>query len=506
MDFVTSQREAGNEATAWRVVRWRGYIFPAASLPVDWSDVLRFATAKAPSVWTAVRAADRCRRRVRRRTVPGLRCATNVDARGDVAEHSPSFGAELRRCRQAAGLKLDQLAKLVNYSVSHLSNIETGRKTASVALARKCDQVLDADGTLVALIGEANPRDPAITRFDEKLADEMFSEWPGAETTPFLRLVDRRQAIAAGGLLALGAFADASPSPVRVHSILAASRHLFHTFRQLGQATGAETILPPLIAQTKVLHALTKYAGTAAAMCFDLTARYAEYAGWMFQEAGHDHAALWWTDRAVECAIAGGDQDLAAYALVRRALLALYRDDAAETIALSRRGQVEGVPHRIFGLALQREAQGYALAGEERACLRALEKARPLLDSAPTPAGSTLGPTHLPDPVMMITGWCLRDLGRFGEAANVMGEAISRLPPSAERTRTRYGIRRALALAEDGQLDEACALTGELLPSYDVVGSATIAVDLRRLRRSLARHRDAPVVRELSPRLTTALR
>ncbi len=31
-----------------------------------------------------------------------------------------------------------------------------------------------------------------------------------------------------------------------------------------------------------------------------LRARYAEYAGWMWQESGNDGAALWWTDKAVE--------------------------------------------------------------------------------------------------------------------------------------------------------------------------------------------------------------
>lgn len=64
-------------------------------------------------------------------------------------------------------------------------------------------------------------------------------------------------------------------------------------------------------------------------------------------------AALWWTQRAVDLATAGDDPHLAAYGLVRRALVTLYREDAEQTIELARLAQNGGVPPRIRGLAAQ---------------------------------------------------------------------------------------------------------------------------------------------------------
>jgi len=61
----------------------------------------------------------------------------------DEASSRLAFGTELRRRRLAAGHSLTDLANLVNYSKSHLSKIESGSKTAGVALARRCDQALN---------------------------------------------------------------------------------------------------------------------------------------------------------------------------------------------------------------------------------------------------------------------------------------------------------------------------------------------------------------------------
>jgi hypothetical protein len=186
--------------------------------------------------------------------------------------------------------------------------------------------------------------------------------------------------------------------------------------------------------------------------------------------------------------------------------MALYRNDAAETVELSRGAQRGSVLPRIRGLAAQREAQGHALAGDRDACLRCLDSARGLLALAPSdPAAPVLGSTNLTDPVTMITGWCLYDLGRPGEAAEVLDREIARLPPDALRSHTRYGVRRALAHATAGEVEHACEITESLLGGVGMVGSATIRTDVRRLARTLSRFRTTRSVRELSPQLAAAL-
>jgi len=121
------------------------------------------------------------------------------------------------------------------------------------------------------------------------------------------------------------------------------------------------------------------------------------------------------------------------------------------------------------------------------------------------PVAPVLGPTNLTDPATMITGWCLYDLGRPGEAAEVLDREITLVPSHALRSRTRYGVRRAMAHAAAGEIEHACEIAESLLAGVGVVGSATIRTDLRRLSRTLSRFRSTRSVRELSPLLAAAL-
>lgn len=285
-------------------------------------------------------------------------------------------------------------------------------------------------------------------------------------------------------------------------------RSLFDQYRQLGQAAAPGLLLPVLIAQTHALQELSKGAAPRTRQgLLILASRYAEYVGWLVQETGDEHAALWWTRRAVDLASAGGDHHLAVYGLVRHALVTLYRDDAEQTIALTQQAQSTNMPMRIRGLAAQREAQGHALAGDYDACMRSLDHARTLLARhGPDSDAPILGTTNLADPAEMVRGWCLYDLGRPRLAAEVIDRQMTQVPQQALRTRVRYGVRSALAHAAAGEVDHACRLTGELLDSAITLGSATVATDLRKLARTLSRHPRNASVRNMAPRLDTALR
>ena len=118
-------------------------------------------------------------------------------------------------------------------------------------------------------------------------------------------------------------------SPAAGVGMLEASRSLFTHYRRLGQTVEPGLLLPVLIAQTHTLRELSAQSDSSTRRrLLALGSRYAEYVGWLVQETGDERAALWWTQRAVDLAAAGGDQALAGYALVRRALVTLYREDA----------------------------------------------------------------------------------------------------------------------------------------------------------------------------------
>ncbi|GAA2023844.1 hypothetical protein GCM10009839_21900 [Catenulispora yoronensis] len=62
-----------------------------------------------------------------------------------------AFGRELRRLRLTAGMSQAELANVLHFSKSYLSKVENGAKPATMDLARRCEAVLGAGGTLVAL-------------------------------------------------------------------------------------------------------------------------------------------------------------------------------------------------------------------------------------------------------------------------------------------------------------------------------------------------------------------
>ncbi|MFD9963673.1 multiprotein-bridging factor 1 family protein [Amycolatopsis sp. NPDC058986] len=419
-----------------------------------------------------------------------------------------TVGTELRRLRMAAGLSLAELARRVHYNKGYLGRIETGEKPAGMEVARRCDAALDANGKLAALVARARPPEPAVV----PEAGPDGGVWVmsmGPDGSSNLVPMSRRDALAMGAasVLALSVGAPGNAAAAGQETTIAAFRALFEQTRRLGQISSPSVVLPIVVAQT---HALRGLAGSASAPSraelLRLAARYAEYAGWMTQEAGDERGALWWTETAVEMASAAGDAELSTYALIRRALITLYREDAAGTIDLAQRALAGSrTPPRIRGLAALREAQGHALACDYDRCRHALDRAAGLLDTAD---GQEIGPASVSGTgmVAVVTGWCMHDLGRPAEAGEILDRQLALVPSEARRVHARFGARRALAYASGGEVDHACVLAEQAIESALLVDSATVRTDLRRLARTLTRWHTHQPVRELYPRLTAALR
>jgi len=423
-----------------------------------------------------------------------------------------SFGAELRRRREAAGLSLTTLATRVHYSKGHLGNVETGAKLPGDDLARRCDAVLEAGGRLVAAAGRTSADDPAADPTPEH-GGEMWVMSMAPDGSSWLTPMPRREALAMGAVTLFGMSLNpqVSAAAAEQEGTIAVFRTLFEQVRRLGQTTSPNAVLPTVIAQTHTLRGMASTASSSArGELLRLAARYAEYAGWMTQEAGDDRGALWWTRTAVEMGAAAGDTEMATYALIRQALVTLYMDDAAGTIDLARRAQADHrVTRRVRGLAALREAQGHALACDYDQCMLALDRATELLDhtqhEAPDgPVGSTsVAGAHLST---LVTGWCLHDLGRPQQAAEILDQQLAAMPTTARRAYARFGARRALAYLAAGEVEHAGSLTEPVLDAVTQLDSATIRHDLRRLAHSSARWRTHDSVRQWYPRLTAALR
>jgi len=365
-----------------------------------------------------------------------------------------SFGAELRRRRLAAGYTLGRFAASLHYSKSHLSKVELGRKAPSEELVRRCDAALGAGGALVALVAGTPAMKPRAA-VPATLGNHWVVRLDADGRGDFGPVLPRSTLVADALGVMTWAMSPATASRRSNADEFDAFRSMFDRNRALAQIMSPAALLPMLIGQT---HALRVVAGNTTAPARRsmsvLAGRYADFTGWLAQEAGDDAGALWWTDRAVEFAATGGDDEMAAHALVRRADVALYRQDARSTVALAQCAEMSSRSRRVRGLAAQRQAQGHALAGDYDRCRRALDRAARWLDRRDDESDDdqqpVLGSSTIDDPVEMATGWCLFDLGRPKQASEKLRVQLDRLPSHARRTRARLGARYALSLGHRG--------------------------------------------------------
>jgi hypothetical protein len=115
---------------------------------------------------------------------------------------------------------------------------------------------------------------------------------------------------------------------------------------------------------------LTIAAGQIRVELLTVGAWYAEFAGWLYQDAGHPQAATYWTDRALSWVQAADDPLRVSYVLMRKSNQASGLGDAGRTLDLARaalRGKDRLGP-RVRALALRQEAHGHALSGDPVAC------------------------------------------------------------------------------------------------------------------------------------------
>ncbi|MFD9893248.1 helix-turn-helix domain-containing protein [Amycolatopsis sp. NPDC059027] len=416
-----------------------------------------------------------------------------------------SFGANLRRIRDESGLSLAQLAAKINYSKSYLSKIENDLKPPTADIAKRCDSLFGTAGFLSAMVAEGEPPDGEPG--EDGADDEVWVMVPGDDGERRFHRFPRREVLTGVGTAA-GFALTGGASAIVDEPTLAGLRATFAQYRLLGTTSSPATVLGPVIAHVDTLRALAAASQPEPVrrQLLLLASRAAEYAGWMSQEAGDERAALWWTHRAVAFAEAGGDKHFASYALIRRAEIAMYRQDPLTTIELATRAQADrAAGPRILGLAARCEAQGHALVGDPGAYRQALDRAAALL-AEEDPAVPVLGSSSVSDEVALADGWSLYDLGRPAEAAESLDRQIPGIAEGARRARARFSARRVLAHAGNGEIDHACELTPAVLADAARVDSATVRVDLRELARVLARWHTHPAARELRFALGTALR
>ena len=422
----------------------------------------------------------------------------------------------MRRLRMRREMSLAGLADRVHYDKGYLSKIETGRLPANRRLASLVDVELGADGELVALVPEEGRRQ---NRADASALASAGSAGVSDSASPEPDW--SRELVAFGETLSvpLALRPTAGRNENDGLRLLAHYREEFERHRRLSQQLPPELVLRRLIVDFNTLMELAGMGHSTSPRLRLLAARYAEFIGWMCQEAGRLDLALAWTRRTAELATRAEASDLAAYTLVREAELALYGGDPAAAMELA--GRVLEDPRaraRSRGLAAHRQAQAFAVRGDHARCLSSLDYARDLLhpervaDEARAAAASgnagdepVVGSATVGGLDNAIAGWCHYDLGRPQRASEFLADALDRTPEEAHRSRALFGARLALAYEAAGELEEMEAVTLRVLEDAGLVRSAGADAELRGLSRALMRHHNDRALRELRASLDETL-
>ena len=233
---------------------------------------------------------------------------------------------------------------------------------------------------------------------------------------------------------------------------------------------------------------------------FAVRAKYAEFAGWLYQDAGNARAADYWSDRALEWATVADDHFLTSYVLMRKSNQASGVGDAVRTLDLAHAAlhKPDRLTPRVRALALRQEAHGYALAGDATACARALEAAveQAALDEDHGDQERIETGYCTPAYVEMEAADCWMTLGRPDKAIAIFENGLAAWPSDYQRDRGVHLARLAVAHAANREPEQACAVAREALTIAVSTGSGRATTELRRAVGRLARC-DLPAVAEL---------
>ncbi|MFE5859729.1 hypothetical protein [Streptomyces virginiae] len=305
--------------------------------------------------------------------------------------------------------------------------------------------------------------------------------------------VNRRRFLLASGAGALPLFSGHPGNSGPVHlaamttdqmsTVLGHLGEMWHMLVQSDNLLGPRHAIDGVRQQLSVLQGLLERAGPPLRdSILTLAARYAESAAWLHEDCAsgdEDTAqAAYWTNQAMAWAVEAGDDTMTAWTLFRRAQQATAAGYAAQSISLARASQrfQSSLTPQMRAAALQQEAHGHALAGQEVACHQLMDQADACAARPETAGDGRSGHGDFATPAYLdgqrANCWLL--LGRPERAAPALASALAALPQVYRRDRGLLHARLATAHARTGEIDGAVDHAHQALAIARSVGSQRI--------------------------------
>lgn len=394
----------------------------------------------------------------------------------------PSLGSRIRKARVDAGYSLSALARALYVDKAYLSRIENDRQQPSPSMLDSLSRSLGARfGAGAARAGDSTDPGGNVALVPRRQPDGSV----------VITMMDRRAFLAtATATVSVAASAAAIELPARVTSdtVTALSDRLdWHI------AAGATMHPDPVSRLVRAdLERITVMVrdsprGLRGPM-LSVGARYAEYLGWMRQEAGDLDGAMRWTNQAADLAHVANWRPMVGYTMVRKSRLLQYLQpaQAADLARAARTGPWRLTPG-LVALAASQQAEAHARAAQDRDARHALDVAGAALARTDRAEEPPLGPDVMArSATLTVDLWTARCDLILGQAEPAIGP-IRRLITEMDRPRawSLNGAQLATAYARVGAVDDAVRTVRTTLAAAGGCASATGARELRAVRPAL---------------------
>jgi len=287
--------------------------------------------------------------------------------------------------------------------------------------------------------------------------------------------------------------------------VLSALRGMHRGYVEADRLMGSLCVVGPIQLQMPVIEKACEVSrGADRIEMLRFACQFAEFGGWIFQDAGDLTCAMQWTNRALDYALELGDERVIAYTLMRKAMIATEGGTPAQGLGIADAAlrRKDSLTPRLRAVILRQRSYSNAVLGEVIATARDADEAVTEAVAGEDQEEEDRAPYCTPTYAAMEAGasWVL--LGHPKTAIPILEKSRSEW---ADHTEVRdYALcvsRLALAYAAASDVERACAAADEVATLAQGLGSRRVVSQLCLLYRGLERWRQDPAVARVRGRL-----
>ncbi len=398
----------------------------------------------------------------------------------------------LARQRLMRGYTQEELAEKVMTTVSTVRRWERGEVHPQPGTRRRLASGLNISLDQLATLLDGEPVAPNVV---DPATGSLGQRGLGLEGAD--EAVNRRQFVvgSVGALIGAAAIGQgqfwSSGFGLGRWAVEAVADHLGRTWHTL---VATDNKFGPVHAIHGVLHsiklasdALQQMSGADRQRVFQLDARFAESAAWLYEDMGDFAEASRWMQTAHQWADAADYPSLALWTLIGRARQAVLRRDAHTAVGLADQAinTATAAPAAMRTAALCYKAEALALQGKERLCLTILDRAEieaanVKIDPDADSSGG-YGSWCTPSYVNAQRARCWQALRKPIRAIPLYTESLATLPDSYHRDRGWALAGLSLAYTTTGEPEQASDIAHRAMLIASAAGSQRTANEVARV-------------------------